>query len=168
MESVWFGYLGGAGGLYAAYIWWANPFKNFDDIDDWDDVTDENRKGFHTKRSIGLIGSLMWAALFFYFAEPLTTHTNEMFDFSGVFATKTMEEYTCEDVKKEVKQLEFNNGFGAKFSVVVVTYIFEISRTGSSIKCGAVSRLSDNRDVTITAEIEYLDGQHYIRASIDD
>ena len=169
MEEGWLGYIFAGFFFFSAFWFWKNPWNAFDDIDGWDDVTDDNIQHFRQTRVLWALAQLIFSFLIYYNAEAMTTKFGEVFfdPFAGSRAA-TIEEYTCEDVERFLKKTELANVFGRKFKVLVVTEIVEIGRTESSIECNATSMLSSGSDVTITAKIESIDGQFFLRASVDN
>ena len=169
MGTVWLGYLGGAFFLYAAYKSWKDPFNLFDDIDDWDDVTDENRSQFNQKRLIAGGAGLLMGLGFFVYAEELTSKFNEsVFDVNAFMTPMTVSDYDCDDVAEQAKTQEFRNGFGAVTTVIVVRDSVEIERTETKLSCQMTALLSTGNEVSMTAGFEEIDGEIYIRSSIDD
>ena len=169
MEEGWLGYIFAGFFFFSAFWFWKNPWNAFDDIDGWDDVTDDNIQHFRQTRLLWTLGFLIFSFSLYHTAEAITTKFGKFISdpFAGSRAA-TIEEYTCEDVERFLKKTELANVFGRKFKVLVVTEIVEIGRTESSIECNATSMLSSGSDVTITAKIESIDGQFFLRASVDN
>lgn len=159
MEAGWLGYLFGAFCFIGAYRMWKDPFHVFSDIDDWDGVTDENRSQFNQKRLGYGVVSCVLGLILIADAERFT---------SIFFAPKTMSDYDCEDVAESVKTSEFRNGFGAITKVVVVLDSVEIERTDTKFSCQMTALLSTDKEVSMTASYENIDGELYMRSSIND
>jgi hypothetical protein len=59
--------------------------------------------------------------------------------------------FTCDDISREIKSLEIQNSFGARFGIVKVFDAVERSKTADKVSCRAMITYSNN--TTVLSEI---------------
>ena len=163
------GYLAAAWVLFVMYKTWIDPFHLDPEIRDWDDVTDENRSAFTRKRLLAACGGLLLVFVAVAFAKEITSKVRGFLDYAiELTEPLTIDNYDCDDVASEVKNQEFRNAFGAVYKVILVRESIEIERSDTKLSCQMTSLLSNGNEVSMISGFEEIDGEIYIRSSIDD